>query len=105
MAAEGEEASVAASPLVGDAENQVRGDPVERWCSQTCPGKRWTFVAMAVFEPGGAALVDVIGVDLDEEGTRRGGELDAAVQQGVRVTADADVAVREQDGLPVSLGR
>ena len=102
---EGEEASVAASPLVGDAEGKVLGDPAERWRSQTRPGKRRPPVPVDIFEPGGAQLFDVVRAHLDEENTRRGDELDTPAQQSMRVAADADVAVDEQDGSPVSLGR
>lgn len=96
---------MAATPLVGDAEGKILGDPVERWCSQTCPGIRRTLVAVDVFEPGGAELLDIGGVEFDEEKTRRAGELDTAAQRGTRVATDADAVVGEQDGPPGSLGR
>ncbi|MCQ4079255.1 hypothetical protein NGB36_01165 [Streptomyces sp. RB6PN25] len=59
---------------------------------------------MSVFEPGDAELLDVVGVDLDDQDTRRGDGLGAAAKQGTGVAADADVAVGEQEGLPASLG-
>lgn len=62
-------------------------------------------MALEVLESGGAQLLDVVGVDLDDEATRRRDEPTTAVQQGARVPSDTDVAVDEQKGLPASLGR
>ncbi|WP_220296205.1 hypothetical protein [Streptomyces sp. MBT84] len=59
---------------------------------------------MNVFELSGAAFLDIVGVDFDEEKARRSGELDTAAQQGARVAADSDVAVDQQNGPPSSLG-
>lgn len=102
---QGEETAVSARPLVGDAKGEVLGDPLERASPQPRPGERRTAVALEVLEPHRAQLLDVIGVDLDDEASRRGHESTTAVQQAARVASDADVAVDEQNRLPATLGR
>src|SRR3954468_16953141 len=103
--ADGEEAPMATPPLIHDAEAQVFGDPAECCGPQACPGERLTPVAVGVFEPRDAELLDVMVVTLDEQLSRRADELRTAAQQGLRLAADADVPVGEQEGLPTPFGR
>ncbi|MFF2937835.1 hypothetical protein [Streptomyces mirabilis] len=105
LRAERKEAPVIAPPLVGDAEAEFWRDAAERRSAQTCPGKRWTPMAMGVFHPCGTALCHVDLLDLDEQDTRRCDELHTPSEQGPGVAADTDVPVGQQEGLPGSLTR
>jgi hypothetical protein len=89
--------------LLDDLQADIYGGAQQGRHAHAGPGEDGAASAVAVFEPRGQLLVDVAGLGFDQDSAAWCQHLGTAVQEASGQAADADVAVRQQNGSPAAL--
>ena len=105
MPGHADERTVRVLPLVHDVQVRGHGGAQHRCRAQAGPRENRAAPAVGVLQPCGDPLVDVAGLRLDEDLAAWCQQLGAAAQELGGPAADADIAVREQHGAPLSQAR
>jgi hypothetical protein len=89
--------------LLDDLQAHIYGGPQQGRQAHASPGEDRAATAVAVFEPRGQLLVDVAGLGFDQDPAAWCQHLGTAVQETNGQAANADIAVRQQNGSPPAL--